>query len=126
MMRPQKDSAQRKLLARMLDQLKEGIIIVEGKHDVETLRRLGIDSISFTQFIGGNIWTRTFQSNKMFYIWMDADRGGDDKEQKVVALIEAMDGDIKYNVKLGKRLLKILGITSVEQAYGMIEQMLAA
>lgn len=123
-MRPQKDTVQRKRLERMLGELKEGIVIVEGKHDVETLGRLGIRSVSFSQFMGGNLGTRWFQIHKTFYIWMDLDKGGEDKEGKVINLMERIDGNVKYDVNLGKRVLKMLGITSVEQAYGMVEEVL--
>ena len=125
MMQPKKDLLQKKRLERMLEALKEGIVIVEGKHDVETLQRLGIKSISFAQFIGGNLGTRSFQTSRTFYVWMDTDKGGEDKEQKVVEMLDAIDGGIKYDVTLGKRVLKMLGITSVEQAYGMVMQALA-
>ncbi len=123
-MRPRKNLVQKKRLERMLNDLREGIVIVEGKHDVEALERLKIRSISFAQFIGGNIGTQSFQADRIFYVWMDADKGGADKEEKVVEMLDMIDGEIKYDVTLGRRVLKMLGITSVEQAYGMVRQVL--
>lgn len=123
-MRPRKNLVQKKRLERMLDDLRNGIVIVEGKHDVGTLERLRIKAISFPQFVGGNLGTISFKTDRVFYVWMDADKGGADKEQKVVNILDAMDGGIRYDVELGKRVLKMLGITSVEQAYGMVRQML--
>ena len=56
---------------------------------------------------------------------MDMDKGGEDKEQKLVEMLDTIDGGIRYDTALGKRVLKMLGITSVEQAYGMVTQALA-
>ena len=123
-MRPRKNLVQKKKLERMLNDLREGIVIVEGKHDVEALARLKIRSISFAQFIGGNARTTSFQADRTFYVWMDADRGGAVKEEKVVEMLGMIDGGVKYDVTLGKRILKMLGITSVEQSYGMVRQVL--
>ncbi len=125
-MRPRKNLVQKKRLELMLDDLREGIVIVEGKHDVEALARLKIRSISFAQFIGGNLGTKSFQTEKIFYVWMDIDKGGADKEEKVVEMLDMIDGNIKYDVVLGKRVLKMLGITSVEQAYGRVRQVMAS
>ncbi len=114
----------KRALQGILEKLEHGIVIVEGKHDVETLRKLGISSIAYANFIAGNINTTLLNTGMMFYVMMDADKGGEDKREKVVLLLSGMDNGIDYDTETGRRFLKMLGITSVEQAYGRVTQVM--
>ena len=124
MSRVQKQVYQRGRLDSILEKLKDGIVIVEGKHDVDTLRRLGISSIPYGKFMSTNMYTHEFQTEKTFYLMMDADKGGEDKGQKILSLLTGFDNYVVYNTELGRSFLKLLGITSVEQAYGKVQHIM--
>lgn len=125
MRKVQKELYQRGRLDTILDKLRSGIVIVEGKHDVQTLSRLGVPAIAYDSFVSANRNTHQFYTDKTFYLMMDADKGGEDKLGKVLDILTGMDNYIAYNTELGRSFLKLLGITSVEQAYGKAQQIFA-
>ena len=116
-MRNSLEVAKKRALQRLLEKLREGIVIVEGKHDVYTLKRLGIAAVEFSNFMRSNIGTTLFMSSRPFYVMMDRDNGGEDKREKVISVLSSMDNPVDYDTETGDRFLRILGITSVEQAY---------
>jgi 5S rRNA maturation endonuclease (ribonuclease M5) len=121
MKKTNKAESRRSRLLDILERLRNGIVIVEGKHDVGALGRLEIPATSYNKFLSCNSSTTEFSTNRTFYIMMDADKGGRDKENKVISLLTSMNNAIDYNTALGKSLLHLLGITSVEQACGRVE-----
>lgn len=124
MKKTNKARSRRNRLLDILERLRDGIVIVEGKHDVGALGRLEIPATSYNKFLSCNNSTTEFSTNRTFYIMMDADKGGRDKENKVINLLTSMDNAIEYNTELGKRLLRLLGITSVEQVCGRVEMVM--
>ncbi len=119
------DVTKKRALQRLLEKLSEGIVIVEGKHDVNTLKRLGIRAVEFSNFMGANIGTRLFMSSRPFYVMMDRDNGGEDKKEKVISVLSSMENPVDYDTETGDRFLRILGITSVEQAYRPVVQVMS-
>jgi len=107
-------------LNSMIKKFKNGIVIVEGKHDIETLKKLDVPAMTYNHFISVSKSGKIIKSDRIFYIFMDLDKGGFDKRDKVIDIIKTQS-DIEYNVTLGRRLLEFLNVTSVEQIYRQYE-----
>ena len=119
---PGKSAADKRYSAikHIMDTLGSGEVIVEGKHDVNTLSRLGISSItlgSFGKMQGGKIPMRLF-------IMMDLDKGGDIKEREAVSLAMERYPNCTVDTETGKRFLKMLNLTSIEQAYCPVREII--
>ncbi|MCL5429878.1 MAG: hypothetical protein M1504_00180 [Candidatus Marsarchaeota archaeon] len=124
MMKRLSNNDRKRRLENMLESLKEGVVVVEGIHDVAALKKLDIDAITYSKFMSGNGHTEALYGDRTIYILMDADNGGEDKESKVLQLLDMMDTTMAHDTELGKRLLKLLGITSIEQIYGKARSVL--
>ena len=104
-------------IARMLDLLKDGTTIVEGMHDVKALANFGIYAIPYSRLssalpsISGRV-----------YLLTDNDRGGEEKREKIRALLLEHNGACLIDETLGRRMLRMLNATSVEQICGPIEE----
>lgn len=111
MRRVEKDHKRGKRIANMLEDLRSGTVIVEGKHDVEKLRLLDIESHTCNSILRG---AGLPPHNKTVFIFMDDDKGGAEKHAKLMSLLESHDG---YDIDelLGRHMLRGLNITSVEQ-----------
>ncbi len=113
--RYKKDRVAKKLNS-IIKKFKNGIVIVEGKHDIETLNKLGIKAITFNHFVSISRKNAEIKSDVTFYIFMDLDKGGYDKRDKTIDII-ITQSNAKYNTVLGRRFLQFLNVTSVEQIY---------
>jgi 5S rRNA maturation endonuclease (ribonuclease M5) len=114
----------RKLIEGILGSFRAGFVVVEGKHDVATLARLGVSAVRLGALPGKVDAIRAAAPKATFYIVMDMDRGGADKEGRAISFLTSVDQAIKYDTGMGRRFLKALGITSVEQAYKRVEELL--
>jgi len=103
----------------VLELLRNNYVVVEGKHDVEMLEKLGISAIPYERLMRNHI---EFDKGKTIYLLMDDDNGGYDKEDKALAFL--IERGYNVNTDLGRHLLKVLKITSVEQAYQPIMDIL--
>jgi len=112
-----KDYLRAKRIAGILGTLREGTVIVEGVHDIRTLKRLGIDALTYSQVCASALP----DALAPVYILTDNDKGGEDKKRKLMALLLESDKPYVIDDALGKRLLKMTNSTSVEQVYGPIE-----
>jgi 5S rRNA maturation endonuclease (ribonuclease M5) len=116
--RQDRDSRKRKV-EQMLELLKTGTVIVEGKHDTKTLSMLGIRAIPYERIIS---MKESPDPNDTIYIMVDNDKGGDQKSDKIVDALLTIDKRYTINSDVSKRLLKMLNLTSVEQMLGPIEE----
>jgi 5S rRNA maturation endonuclease (ribonuclease M5) len=103
----------------MLEALRQGTVVVEGMHDVRTLERLGVASVAYSKLA-----TSLPDVSKTVYVLTDDDRGGEEKKRKIMAIL--LESDKRYAIDdvLGRRLLRMLNSTSVEQVYGPIEEVM--
>ena len=111
-MQNNKTEESRKKIAAMLDKLSRGVVVVEGKHDIDMFMKLGISAISYDRLMRNHI---DIEEGKIVYLIMDNDNGGYDKESKALSFL--IERNCNVNTELGHYLLKLLNITSVEQAY---------
>ena len=104
-------------IARMLEALRQGTTIVEGLHDVRALAHFGINAIPYSRLsaalpgISGRV-----------YLLTDGDRGGEEKREKIRTLLLEHNSAYLIDETLGKRMLRMLNATSVEQICGPIEE----
>jgi 5S rRNA maturation endonuclease (ribonuclease M5) len=115
-----KDDARGKALIGILDELRQGTVIVEGAHDVRALAYLGVPSIPFSRVSGPALGC----SSRKVYLLMDNDRGGAEKSEKLRSRILELGEGYVINEVLGKRMLRMLNATSVEQIKGPIDEAL--
>ena len=115
-----KNSTRAKRVSRILETLRQGTVIVEGLHDVKTLNLLGVNAVSYSQLCAGTLPS----AGERIYILTDSDRGGEEKKAKIEALLLEANGNYVMDDSLGRRMLRILNATSVEQVYGPVEEIL--
>lgn len=108
-----KDEANAKQLQLMLETLKQAtsVSVAEGKHDLAALADFAIPAISCPQLFANGVRLK----GKTLYLLMDLDRGGEEKGRKAEAFVQERHPEARINNTLGPRLLKLLGIRSVEQ-----------
>ena len=119
-MQHSKDEARGKAILEILDELRQGTVVVEGPHDVNALSSFGIESIPFSRVSGDALGC----SCRKVYLLMDNDRGGAEKAEKMKSKILELGEGYAVNEVLGKRMLKMLNATSVEQIVGPIKEAL--
>lgn len=112
-----KDYLRAKHISCLLKTLSQGTVIVEGVHDVRTLGFLGIGALTYSQ-----LFKTLPPAGRTVYIMTDADRGGEEKKRKIMAMLLESDKGYAVDDSLGKRLLKMTNSTSVEQVRGPIEE----
>ncbi len=115
MQQMEKEYRQKRHLQEMLERLREGVAIVEGKHDVAVLERLGVHALVYSAVESGK---SAPEKGKTIYILTDNDKGGDEKRERLKSALLAMDIGHAINEELGRKLLQMLGATSIEQIYG--------
>ena len=111
--RLRKAKSDKKSLQNLFDLLMDGTVIVEGKHDIEVLKDFGIGAIPYTKF--SNTIDCSLRNGKTFYLLMDMDKGGEDKERKAIEIIQTHYPGCRIDTDAGKRLLRMLGCIAVEQ-----------
>jgi 5S rRNA maturation endonuclease (ribonuclease M5) len=111
MRRVERDRKRGKKIVNMLEDLRNGTVIVEGKHDVEKLRLLGIESRTCDSVLRG---ASLPPCNKTVFIVMDDDKGGVEKCAKLMSVLESCDS-FHVDESLGKHMLRRLNVTCVEQ-----------
>ena len=119
-MQHSKDEARGKAIIEILDELRQGTVIVEGAHDVSALASFGIESIPFSKVSGDTLGC----SCRKVYLLMDNDRGGVEKGEKMRSKILELGEGYSVDEVTGKRMLKMLNATSVEQIVGPINEVL--
>ncbi len=123
MLQSEKESDRRKRLRKLLEELRSGVVVVEGKHDIEVLHKLNIDAMTYGSFMGNvnNILDKLPKDRTIFII-MDADKSGDFRTEQLKGKL--LERNLQFDEHLGKRLLKALNSTSVEQLLKPIEEIL--
>ncbi len=102
-----------------MGRLRDGYVIVEGKHDARALEKLGIHSLYWN-----SIPKTGLANGKTFYIMTDRDKGGEEKREKAISALLGMDSASDIDTDTGAFFMKLLGITSVEQAIRPAEEIL--
>jgi 5S rRNA maturation endonuclease (ribonuclease M5) len=113
----EKDYSRAKQISNILETLSKGTVIVEGAHDLKTLKRLGIDALTYSQLSSSGLPS----ADVPVYLMMDDDKGGEEKEGKIKAMLLESGRPYVIDDTLGKRLLGMTNSTSVEQIYRPIE-----
>ncbi len=121
MQRLKKDYRQKKHLLDTLKRLAEGTVVVEGKHDIAALKKLGISAMAYSAVESGNV---SIPVGRTIYLLTDNDRGGDEKRERLKSALLAMDNRHTINDELGRKLLSMLHATSIEQIFGPAEEIL--
>jgi 5S rRNA maturation endonuclease (ribonuclease M5) len=115
----QRDISRARQVSGILEALRHGTVVVEGMHDVRTLRSLGIGAVTCSRLAGS-----LPDVGRTVYVLMDSDRGGEEKKRKVLATLLESDKRYAIDDALGRRLLKMLNATSIEQVYGPISELM--
>ena len=93
----------------MIAELACSTVIVEGRHDVKALAKLGIAAVT-----EGSLVRSAITEGKV-YLLMDNDRRGFERRERLYNRLLEMDKSISIDTALGERLQKLLNITSIEQ-----------
>jgi hypothetical protein len=112
-MQQSKREANAKQLMLFLEVLRRptSIAVSEGKHDTAVWSELGVRSVSVPQLFAGGVGLRGMTA----YIAMDLDKAGEEKARKAVAYLRERHPSTRVNETLVSRMLKMLGVTCVEQ-----------
>ncbi len=117
--REKKEGKKEKAINLILSGLSDGLLLVEGKHDVKTLARLGFRSYTYNSFIKAAAYAP--RQTKVFILG-DRDRRGIEKSEIVAGML--CDLGFEVDTESGMRLLKILNSSSVEEIYAPMVQAL--
>jgi 5S rRNA maturation endonuclease (ribonuclease M5) len=119
----EKESDRKKRLTKLLEELRSGVVVVEGKHDIEVFRKLGIEALTYGTLMGDvdNVLEKLPEGCTIFII-MDDDKSGEFRTEQLKGKL--LEKDLKFDEHLGERLLKALNLTSVEQILKPIEEIL--
>ncbi len=104
---------------QILELLKGGTVIVEGRHDIRVLSMLGIRAIPYERIVN---MKEAPDPNETVYIMVDSDKGGDQKSEKIMDALLTIDKRYTINSDVSQKLLKMLNLTSVEQLTRPIEE----
>lgn len=115
----QRDAARARQVSGILEALRLGTVVVEGIHDVRTLQRFGIEAVPYSKLAGS-----LPDVGRTVYVLTDDDRGGEEKKRKIITVLLESDKRYVIDDTLGRRLLRMLNATSVEQVYGPIEEVM--
>lgn len=116
-----KEELARARLIRLLDFLANGTVVVEGKHDIEALRELGVEAVAYGAVECGRI---TPDPEKTVYIAMDMDKGGEQKASRLVSRLLSVRKNYTINLDLPRSMLKMLNAKSVEQICGPARELI--
>ena len=117
--REKKDGKKEKAINLILSRFSDGLLLVEGKHDVKTLVKLGLRSYTYNSFIKAA--AEAPRQTKVFILG-DRDRRGIEKSEIVANMLR--DLGFEVDTESGLRLLKILNSSSVEEIYAPMVQAL--
>ncbi len=100
----------------MLLTLKSSFVVVEGKHDINTLKRLGISAHTYE-----SVMRSVSIPNQKVIILMDLDRRGMEKAERIST--ELSSGPVPVDTTTGRSFLKMLNTVHVEGVLTPIEQL---
>jgi 5S rRNA maturation endonuclease (ribonuclease M5) len=107
----------KKLLEELLFSLKSSFVVVEGKHDVKTLSKIGIESHTYESVMR----SKTTPSEDVI-LFFDKDRRGKEKEEYLSYFLKSQN--VKVDSITGKYLLNILKTVHVEGILSPIERLI--
>ncbi|MEM0149294.1 MAG: toprim domain-containing protein [Candidatus Micrarchaeaceae archaeon] len=109
-----RETAQKKALLNVLETIREGIVVVEGLHDIAALAKLNVKAINFDLL---PMIDKDALEEGTVYLMMDDDKGGHSKEEKAIKIILSINPNTRLDTFERDRLISILSITSIEEAY---------
>jgi len=114
------------LLSSWLSELENGIVIVEGMHDIKALGKFGIKAAtySFAMANAKSIVEDSLLANKKIFLLFDTDNGGLDKQNRLQTLLESISPYCRIDAGLSSRLLKLLNARSIEQIAKPVAELL--
>ncbi len=105
-----------KEIKRMMEMLKQGTVLVEGKKDVQAFERIGIKARS----VSG---VKNLKVNGKIFLMMDMDRGGEKLMKKVGQEIEWMaEHDNGFVRKKLAGLLELSVFENIDRKYKKMKQ----
>lgn len=107
---------------KILKTLSSGFVIVEGAHDIAALNKLGLKSFAYSQVLSKQAVPA---AECTVYLLTDSDKGGEEKKEKLLAVLREVNSGYKIDDVLGKHLMRLLNITSIEQICSPVEEILA-
>ncbi|MEM0201281.1 MAG: hypothetical protein QXD23_02645 [Candidatus Micrarchaeaceae archaeon] len=110
-----KEANLKKKLVELLFSLKSSFVVVEGKHDLYTLNKIGIKAHTYESVMR----SKTLPSNEVILLF-DNDKRGKEREEQLSSFLSCEN--IKINNSTGKLLLKILNTVHVEGIITPIER----
>lgn len=108
-MKSRKGSGKSDALVRLLDDLNEHAVVVEGKHDVAALSRIGVRACVMTL---ERAERSGIPPNMPAVILTDFDRSGEIKAAKVEAFL--VSRGVHVNTALRTRFKRIFGTLTIE------------
>lgn len=100
----------------MLFTFKSSFVIVEGKHDINVLKQLGISAHTYE-----SVMRSVSMPKEKVVILMDLDRRGMEKAE--LASNALLSGNTPVDVTTGRSFLKMLNTVHVEGVLAPIEQL---
>ncbi|MGC8479494.1 MAG: hypothetical protein ACP5M9_02390 [Candidatus Micrarchaeia archaeon] len=111
-----KESYKAHRVERLLFDLKSSFVIVEGKHDLNVLNKLGIKSYTYE-----SVMRKINVPTEKAILMMDLDRRGVAKAEMVSSLL--LGENIAVDNKTGRSLLLLLNTIHVEGILTPVEQL---
>ncbi|MBI4399897.1 toprim domain-containing protein [Candidatus Micrarchaeota archaeon] len=107
-----------KLLKRTLEEIKDSLIIVEGKRDKEALKEISLNNVIAIN-ANPNVAYK-LQGYDEAIVLTDFDENGEELCLRLSAVLEA--NNIKPNLEIRRRLRYILGIKYIEEICTKIKE----
>ncbi len=107
----------RKSLERLITDLNDRIVVVEGKRDVRALERIGVRAnvIAFSE-VG-----KMEGADSKAVILTDYDRAGDEKAKQVEAML--INKGIAVDYELRERFRRMFGALTIEEVPPIFEEL---
>lgn len=116
-----KASSRKRRLISILHELRQGSVVVEGRHDIAVMQSLGIRALQYNGVITGKT---ALNPSRKVYLFTDTDRRGMEKAETLASALFSIDGRYTMNRNLAYSLLGMCNATSVEQISKPIEEIM--
>lgn len=116
-----KAEATKRRLISILEELGQGSVVVEGKHDLAVLKALGLTAHAYGRIAKGMV---RLNPRRKVYLFTDIDRRGMEKAEMLISALLSVDGGYTIDRNLAYRLLGMCNATSVEQISKPIQEIM--
>ncbi len=111
-----KELHRRRIVENMLLTFKSSFVIVEGKHDINALKQLGISAHTYE-----SVMRSVYVPKEKVVILMDLDRRGIEKAELASNALSSVN--LPVDITTGRSFLKMLNTVHVEGVLAPIEQL---